>query len=309
MADWTMSLREILEPSKPAGSPWTDPNTILALAGEIFPAGSLDPLPAELRPRFSTGFIWHFFNDEIGMETLPLWQIALTGRIYNNAAYIQHLMELADQEVFTHLHRRRGEGTTTHGDSTTSTSSTQDTRDSTTTSKSKGSGDGTSAGNQDQNTKQEALTESTGNTRTNTQNTEGSAGETTQLYSDTPQNGLDPVRSGQYLTNATVNGNNDNRSGSTQGTNDQTNNGSTTTINTGGTSTIGETHQKTTSDTDSTTGTTGTARTDATGTNEGYTQRNDSDHDIDIEYDRLFESRPIMDRVWHLFDDLFMMIL
>lgn len=337
MADWTMSLMDWLRPLKPTGASWEDPNTLRILAPEIFPDPMLDPLPPELRERFAVGFIEHFFLDEIGQETPALFQVRLSGRIYNNAGYIAQLMRLSDEDVFTRLHRRRGIGTTTHGDTTHNNSVTDDTRASVTTGTTKGTGahDQTSRRSPDltvttSNTGDTTGTQSGKNTTNGTTHTANNrvsntteATDNDDRYSATPQNGLQPIRDGTYLTNARIIiGNN-----GTEGTEDATQDGTNSQVqdttqnqtqnqiqdgtqHTGGTEeTTANATTTTTSDNDSTTNATGKAETDALGTSEGYTHRDDEDNDIDIEYDQLFNAAPLMSKVWALFDDLFMMIL
>jgi hypothetical protein len=101
MGQYTQSIREILQYNKTAQQKLTNPTDVL----DISKACLFDEVPTGLidqnyEDRFFTGFALHFMNDELGLETLPLWKISLNEKIYNSASYINKIFDNLDKEVF-----------------------------------------------------------------------------------------------------------------------------------------------------------------------------------------------------------------
>ena len=77
MANYTQSIREILQMNKQPGENITDIAVITSIANRtIFDGTMVNVIDEKYRNTFITGFTLHFFNDELGLETLPLWKIA-----------------------------------------------------------------------------------------------------------------------------------------------------------------------------------------------------------------------------------------
>lgn len=53
------------------------------------------------RDYFCTAFPLHYMFDEIGMETVPAWKMALMSKIVDNAAYINTIMEHLDKQAMS----------------------------------------------------------------------------------------------------------------------------------------------------------------------------------------------------------------
>ena len=53
------------------------------------------------RKFFMTAFPLHYFNDEIGLETLTLFKIALAAKLYENGDFINSILENLDKNVLT----------------------------------------------------------------------------------------------------------------------------------------------------------------------------------------------------------------
>ena len=91
MANYTMTLMEILQQNMKPGMSLNNINDVYELASTcLFNNTPVNVINDEYRQNFIIGFTLHFLKDEIGLETLPLWQIALTEKVVNNAAYINN---------------------------------------------------------------------------------------------------------------------------------------------------------------------------------------------------------------------------
>lgn len=339
MANYTESIRERIQQNMQPGDSWENPEAILRIVKDaVLPAGALLVISDEYRDRFALGFAYHFLNEEIGLETWPLWRLACAGRIYNNAEYINKLYALAAKEgIFSRIHRRTGTGTTTqaatteanntqdattatvNGSSSKSQQDTGDTADRWTTSKDDTTTSTTGSDNS-------TVTGTRGETTTGTDNgTENSTStdKNDHLFSDTPQNGLDPVRTGKYLTNATIDDGTttagrttENATSRTTDANDsQETKRGTSSEGTLGTTREGHDSSTTTGFTDtSTTGestSNGTTHSDGKATTDmnSTINREDADEDYDLVYAEVIKAEPIVGRVWSLFQDIFMLIL
>ena len=82
MANYTQSIREILQFNKTAQESLTNVSDVYAIANRsIFAIDGINAISSTYRQQLITGFALHFMNDEIGYETLPLWQIALNDKL------------------------------------------------------------------------------------------------------------------------------------------------------------------------------------------------------------------------------------
>ena len=100
MSDFTVAIREIIYANKGED----DPSTLEGLhdiAMRAIFGEELNVLDDDYVDRFVTGFVLHYFNDEIGYETLPMWKIALKEKIYNNSELINKVYENLDKQIFS----------------------------------------------------------------------------------------------------------------------------------------------------------------------------------------------------------------
>lgn len=100
MSKYTRSIRNILQAN--AGN-----NNITTLSGlynvantTLFPQDALNVISAEYREQLVTSFALHYMNDELGLETLALWKIALAEKLYNYGSYINLIYANIDKQVF-----------------------------------------------------------------------------------------------------------------------------------------------------------------------------------------------------------------
>lgn len=102
MANYTQSIREILQMNKLPDENITDINVISAISQRtIFDGTMVNVIDEKYRQNFITGFTLKFFNDELGLETLPLWKIALSEKLINNGSYINSIYENLDKQIFS----------------------------------------------------------------------------------------------------------------------------------------------------------------------------------------------------------------
>lgn len=101
MANYTISIREILQMNKQPNQDLTNISDLLSVGSAcIFDKAPLNVISSTYRDKFMTGFLLHFFNEEIGLETVPLWKIALNEKIYNNSDYINLIFTNIDKQLF-----------------------------------------------------------------------------------------------------------------------------------------------------------------------------------------------------------------
>ena len=141
MAQYTQSIREILQQNKTASEDLRKLSDVYAIANRtLFAYATQEEMPFEpllsYREPFVTGFALHFFNDELALETLPLWQISLHEKLLNNHEYITQIFDNLDKQVFADYKVRTDEG---HSNVIASLSEENDGSDSRTTSNTKGS--------------------------------------------------------------------------------------------------------------------------------------------------------------------------
>lgn len=100
MSKYTRSIRSILQAN--AGN--TDISELAGLYSvaleTLFPIDALNVISPEYRQHLVTGFTLHYLNDEIGLETLPIWRFALAEKLYNYGDYINLIYANLDKQVF-----------------------------------------------------------------------------------------------------------------------------------------------------------------------------------------------------------------
>lgn len=106
MAKYTISIRELIEANKGDDDPSTLEG-IHDIAERVLFGEELNVINDEYVDRFITGFALHYFNDEIGYETYPMWRIALMEKVFNNAELINGVYENLDKQIFSDYRTRK----------------------------------------------------------------------------------------------------------------------------------------------------------------------------------------------------------
>ena len=351
MASYTQSIREILQANKTAQQSLTNPSDVYDIAMLcLFNDAPINVISSEYREAFVTGFTLHFFNDELGLETLPLWKVALNEKLINNAAFINLIYEHLDKQIFADYRviNVNASGTTsdtktgsvsgtksnTNSNTTTTdddnTHSSQDTISKTNTLTKTGTDTLAHTGTQSVSDENSSTTESSSDKSTDTN--------TVQINSDTPQGSLQNLRNpggdakgtgvsyvnGQtytYMSSASEldqsNVESDSSTESVTGTDD-----STTTFNDTNTSTHntvdenvegGTVSNSATDERDIKTVASGTSSEEiqntTSDTSSGSRLDNSNTIDYSINWEMLLKTVPYLDKVWDLFDDIFMFLL
>lgn len=113
MAQYTQSIREILQEAKTDREDLRSITDVYNIAlRTLFAHAPLAVISQEYLQQFVTGFTLHFFNDELALETLPLWQIALNEKLYNSASYINAIFDNLDKQVFSEYNVEQKENST-----------------------------------------------------------------------------------------------------------------------------------------------------------------------------------------------------
>lgn len=137
MASFTQSIREILQANKTPQQDLTNVNDVYDIASAcLFDKMPENVISSEYRQQFITGFALHFFNEEIGYETLPLWKIALNEKIYNRGGYINKIFENLDKEIFADYRIKQTETEGEHSDTKKGTGTVSNERNDDTVTKS-----------------------------------------------------------------------------------------------------------------------------------------------------------------------------
>lgn len=101
MGQYTQSIREILQFNKTPQQKLTNVDDVYDIAmASLFDEVPDDIIDARFEKPFYTGFALHFMNDELGLETLPLWKMSLNEKIYNSGSYINKIFDNLDKEIF-----------------------------------------------------------------------------------------------------------------------------------------------------------------------------------------------------------------
>jgi hypothetical protein len=127
MGAYTQSIREILQMHKTSSQSLMNVQDVHDIAAAyLFDEIPVNVISAEYLDAFITGFTLHFINEELGLETLPMWKIALNEKIYNNGGFINLIFENLDKQIFadykvhlvtsqdTHSNTKLGTGTLTN---------------------------------------------------------------------------------------------------------------------------------------------------------------------------------------------------
>lgn len=99
MASVTLSIYDIMTNAAP-NKPLSDIENIYEVGSQYVFGNARNVISDQYREVLITGFCLHYLFDEIGMETLPAWQMALTEKLYNNRAFIELILENLDKQLY-----------------------------------------------------------------------------------------------------------------------------------------------------------------------------------------------------------------
>ena len=102
MSRYTQTIKSILMENKQAGESISSITDICTIAKRcLFDEAPMNVISADYRDRLITGFSLHFFNEEIGLEVLPLFKMGISDKIYNNAEYINAIFAHLDKQILS----------------------------------------------------------------------------------------------------------------------------------------------------------------------------------------------------------------
>lgn len=187
MADYTMALRTIVEQTYinkyKTESNLKPMDTIKLVWSEIFDFNF--PIYDEsVRKDLCCNWLLHFYFNEIGLETYGRWKTCLESRFLDIMPYIN---DMASNQILIQDMYNDRKGTKTE--------------------KWDLNRKGTSDNEYNRNSSTESDTTNNTDTTSNTQTTNHSESVDYLRHSETPQNGLEDIQAGRYLTSADVNNN------------------------------------------------------------------------------------------------------
>lgn len=100
MAKYTLSIRDILQQAAGSEDIHTIDGIYNVASRVLFPADAINVISERYRKQLIVGFSQHYFNDEIGLETPVLWQMALSEKLYNYGSYINAIYDNIDKQIF-----------------------------------------------------------------------------------------------------------------------------------------------------------------------------------------------------------------
>lgn len=83
------------------------PDNVRDIAKDVIFGANLEVIDPKYRDVFAAGFCFNFMNDEIGLESVPSWQLALAGRLRNNASFINQIYLTMDKQIFSNYSTRK----------------------------------------------------------------------------------------------------------------------------------------------------------------------------------------------------------
>lgn len=366
MAEYTQSIREILQMNKLPEESLLNISDVNVIAKRtLFAEAPVNVIDTAYREHFITGFTLHFMNDELGLETLPLWQIALAEKLYNNSDFINGIYGNLDKQLFSNYHITKTE-TTSSGEETNNNTTNSNTTDAGTVNRTLGGQDSvigkdTETSNRsktgytstDDTIADESTHQTTGSTESigeSSSTTESTGSDTTNnnvmdIRYDTPQGSLKNLRTpggdatGKgvgYVNEQTYNymsaasehdesnvGNSTSHETVTGNTKDTTSNTINSTDKNDSTKNSNTEYNETNNDSSETSrestttyGQTNTETRNLTGTNAttsngGKTNNNNTSSettDYTLNFELIHKSESLLNKVWEVFDDLFMYI-
>ena len=113
MSRYTQSVKSIIMENMQPGESISNINDILACAKRcIFDVQNLQGALGDNTDRFELGFVLHYFNDEIGLETPFLWKMGIVEKVYNNNEYINNIYEMLENQILADYNTRVVDGAT-----------------------------------------------------------------------------------------------------------------------------------------------------------------------------------------------------
>lgn len=100
MSKYTRSIMSIMQQNANGHDITTIDGMYEVAKTALFPSDALNVISEQYQKQLIVGFTQHYFMDEIGIETLPLWKIALSEKLYNYGSYINLIYENLDKQVF-----------------------------------------------------------------------------------------------------------------------------------------------------------------------------------------------------------------
>lgn len=100
MSRYTMSIQDILQSIAGNEDLWATEQMYEYANSALF-GDEVNLISDEYREHFITAFAYHYFLEEIGLETFGLWRMRLAGKIYENYEYINHVYDLIGKDIFS----------------------------------------------------------------------------------------------------------------------------------------------------------------------------------------------------------------
>ena len=100
MAKYTIAIMDKLQEAA-GDNDLTDPTVLLPVARNTLFGQELNVIKSQYQDNFVLAFATHFFNEEIGLETWPLWRMALMSKMYSNADFINQTFDELENQVFS----------------------------------------------------------------------------------------------------------------------------------------------------------------------------------------------------------------
>ncbi len=101
MSKITRTLLSILQENAGDNDITTVEGISAVASSVLFPEDGLALIDENYQDRLVVGFTLHYLKDEIGMETLPLWKLALLEKLFNNYDYINEIYANLDKQIFS----------------------------------------------------------------------------------------------------------------------------------------------------------------------------------------------------------------
>lgn len=133
MARYTSTICDILTQFNEEGHSLKDLNNLYTLGSTyIFGESATNVINDDYRRNFIIGFCLHYMFDEIGMETMPAFQIQLLERLFNNKDFLDLMFDNLDKQLYKnyrlHIKDTTDNANKTVNDDVSTKTSTQDTR-------------------------------------------------------------------------------------------------------------------------------------------------------------------------------------
>lgn len=117
MSRYTLSIQEILQSTAGNEDLWTTEQMYGYASSALF-GDEVNFISDEYRKHFITAFAYHYFLEEIGLETYGLWRMRLAGKIYENYEYINHVYDLIGKDIFAQYSVKHKKGMASENGST-----------------------------------------------------------------------------------------------------------------------------------------------------------------------------------------------